>query len=170
MNELDIVLTAGKKHGIDEALSIYTSKIDIKDGIRLKAQFGEKHPALNWIEEKFDITPNDMRQMLREYTKAILVIGKDGKMPLDAFWHAMMDIEETLHLNNFYKSIALVSGPCRGCGSCTVVKGKTCAVPDKRRPTLEGLGVDILSTVRRFKKNVDWTGKGFYSVGIVLLE
>ena len=170
MDELDIVLTAGKKHGVDEALVIYTSKIDVKDAIRLKAKFGEKHSALNWIEKGYDITPNDMRSLLREYTKAVLVIGKEGKMALDTFWTAMMDIEHTLQLNNFYKALALVSGPCRGCGNCTVVKGKACNAPDKRRPTLEGVGIDILSTVKRFKKNVDWSGRGFHSVGIVLLE
>jgi len=170
MDELDIVLNAGKKHGVDEALIIYTSKIDVKDSIRFKTNFGEKHDALNWVEEGYDLKPEQMRNMLREYTKAVLVIGKDGKMALDKFWKAMQDIEHALVINNFYKAIALVSGPCVGCSECTVKGTGKCAVPDKRRPSLEGVGIDILSTAKRFKKNIEWGSRGFYSVGLVLLE
>jgi len=170
MNELDIVLTAGKKHGIDEALTIYTSKIDVKDGVRLKAKFGDKHVALNWIEPSYDVNPEDTRKLLREYTKAILVIAKDGKMALTEFWKAMMDIEHTMMINNYYKAMALVSGPCHGCEGCSILKGKTCKEPSKRRPTLEGMGIDIISTVKRFKKNIDWDPNKFHSVGILLLE
>ncbi|MFQ5621729.1 MAG: DUF2284 domain-containing protein [Candidatus Nanoarchaeia archaeon] len=169
MDELDIVLNAGKKFGVDEALVIYTSKIDVKDAIRYKAKFGELHDALNWVEPGYDIQPEEMRKLLREYTKAILVIGNDGKLQLEKFWEAMMAIEHALLINNYPRAFAMMSGPCRGCTKCTVKQGKTCADPISRRPSLEGVGIDIVSTVKRFKKNVSW-GPGFHSIGLVLLE
>ena len=169
MDELDIVLNAGKKFGVDEALVIYTSKIDVRDAIRFKAKFGDTHDALNWVEVGYDLLPEDMRKLLREYTKAILVIGNDGKMALEKFWEAMMAIEHALLINNYPRAFAMVSGPCRGCLKCSVKEGKTCADPISRRPSLEGVGIDILFTVKRFKKNVTWS-PGFNAVGLVLLD
>ncbi|MEK6874322.1 MAG: DUF2284 domain-containing protein, partial [Nanoarchaeota archaeon] len=110
MTELDITLAAGRLHGIDEALVIYTSKIDIKDWVYQKAVFSENHNT-NWSYPPHSIMPADMRNLMREYTKAVLVIGKNGQMNLKEFRAAMLDIEQKLTLNGFPKALALSMGP-----------------------------------------------------------
>ncbi len=169
MTELDITLAAGRLHGIDEALVIYTSKIDIKDWVYQKAVFSENHNT-NWSYPPHSIMPADMRNLMREYTKAVLVIGKNGQMNLKEFRAAMLDIEQKLTLNGFPKALALSMGPCDICKECTLVKNEPCAYPDKRRPSIEGTGIDIIGTVKKFKKNFETQGRRFVSVGLILLE
>jgi len=172
MDETDIVLTAGKKFGVDEALLIYTSKVDIKQQMLLQCQFTCKYygkyytcpPRLNTVDKT--------RELLKEYKKAILVIGDQGRMELRKFKRAMLAIETTLKLNNYEKAMALSMGPCNLCDTCTVEKGKPCIYPEKKRPSVEGLGIDMISTVKKFKKNLapELKGRAFPSFGLILLE
>ncbi|MBI4449020.1 DUF2284 domain-containing protein [Candidatus Woesearchaeota archaeon] len=169
MTELDITLAAGRSYGIDEALVIYTSKIDVKDWVYQKAVYSD-YFGKNWSYPPHGIVPSDMRNLMREYTKAILIIGKNGEMPLKEFRTAMIDIESKLNLNGFPKALALSMGPCDLCKQCTLQKGEPCVIPDKRRPSVEATGIDILGLVRKFKKNFETGGKKFASVGLILLE
>lgn len=169
MTELDITLAAGKPYGVDEALVIYTSKVDVKDWVYQKAVYSE-HFGKNWSYPPHSIVPNDMRNLMREYTRAILIIGQNGQMTLKDFRQAMLDIESKLTLNGFPKALALVMGPCDLCKHCTLQQGDPCDIPDKRRPSLEATGVDIIGLVKKFKKNFETEGKRFVSAGLILLE
>lgn len=172
MDETDIVLTAGKKFGVDEALMIYTSKIDTKNQMLLQCQFTCKHYGKYYTCPPELPTIEKTRELLKEYKKAILVIGDQGKMDLKKFHRAMLAIEGTLKLNNYDKALALSMGPCSLCDTCTVVKGKPCVYPERKRPSVEGLGIDLISTVKKYKKNLppELVGKKFPSFGLVLLE
>ncbi|HLC85444.1 MAG TPA: DUF2284 domain-containing protein [Candidatus Nanoarchaeia archaeon] len=172
MTELDIVFATGKPYGIDEALSIYTSKVDIRHSLPVRCQFGCEHFGQNWSCPPRSIDFEKTKALLLEYKRAILVIGKEGKMDLKTFREAMVDIEQKLILNDFPKAFALVNGPCLLCDVCTVKEGKPCRFPDKLRPSLEGTGIDIVSTARKFKRNIDQPIKGirFPSLGLILLE
>lgn len=169
MTEIDITLAAGRSYGIDEALVIYTSKIDVKDWVYHKAVYSEHHDR-NYSYTPHTITPNDARNLMREYTKAILVIGKNGNMPLKEFRTAMLDIEQKLNLNGFPKALAMTMGPCDVCKACTRMQNDPCAFPAKRRPSIEATGIDIVGTVKKFKKNFDMEGKKFASIGLILLD
>lgn len=168
MDESDIVLAVGKQFGIDEALVIYTSKIDIKDSILLSCQFGCPFYGKVWSCPPNSVDIDITRKLMMEYKKALLIIGENGKMDLAKFRKAMLEMETTLRLNNFYKAIALSMGPCDLCETCTLPKA--CKYPTKKRPSSEGVGIDIISTVRKFKKNMAFLDRKFYSIGIILLE
>jgi len=172
MDESDIVLTAGKKFGIDEALVIYTSKIDILQKMLLQCQFNCKHYGKYYTCPPHTTPIEQTRELLKEYKKAVLVIGEQGKMDLKKFHQAMAAIEATLKLNNYDKAIALSMGPCSLCDTCTVLKGKPCIYPEKKRPSVEGMGIDLVSTMKKYKKNIVLEVKGvkFPSFGLVLLE
>jgi len=172
MTELDIVFATGKSYGIDEALSIYTSKVDLKHSIMMKCKFGCEHYSKNWSCPPQQMDVETTKHVLMEYKKAILVIGEEGKMDLKKFREAILDIENKLQLNGFPRSFAIVNGPCKLCTECTVLKGKPCRYPDKLRPSVAGIGIDIISTLRKFKRNCDVTMKGirFPSIALILLE
>lgn len=172
MDESHIVLAAGKKFGVDEALVIYTSKIEIKQQMLLNCQFTCKHYGKYYTCPPKTIKIEQTRELLKEYKKAIIVIGDNGKMDMKKFQKALLDIEDTLKLNNYHNALALSMGPCTLCDTCTVVKGKPCIYPEKKRPAVEGLGIDLLATIKKYKKNLIPEIKGirFPSVGLVLLE
>lgn len=170
MSELDIVLSAGKKFGIDEALVIYTSKVDLRDWVNVQCRFGCKFFGNNWSCPPQSIPVEQTRNLLREYTKAVLIIGDNGEMDLRKFRKGMLEIERALKLNNYHKALAMSMGPCDICDKCTILKGEPCAYPEEKRPSIEGTGIDIIGTVKKFKKNINPIHKRFFSFGLVLLE
>jgi len=171
MDVLDIVLNIGKKHGIDEALIIYTTKVEIKDWLLLKCKFGCRHFGKNHACPPYSVSSEEMKNLLREYKRAVLVIGKDnGKQDPKEFKKAMLDIETSLMLNNFNKVIAMTTGPCISCEEC--LHTDHCPFPEQKRPALEGMGIDIVSTVKKFKRNIDFQVQQnpFPSFGLILLD
>jgi predicted metal-binding protein len=144
--ELETVLDIAKKFNIDEAIDLYTSKIEVADWVAVKAKH---HPDFedSWPHA---VPVDKMRQILHhEYTKAVLLVGKDAK----AFTESMIAIEHELAKNGFPKALAFIAGPQEG-------------LPSKARPSLETCGVDALSTLKKFKKNVE----AMPPMGLLLLE
>ncbi|MBD3309811.1 hypothetical protein GF351_01180 [Candidatus Woesearchaeota archaeon] len=172
MSEIDLVLSVGKRYGITEALDIYTSKIDVKDYVLAKCRFGCSMYGTNWCCPPSTHTPDETRQLLKEYSKAVLLIGESkGTSMHDEFRKGMLEIERNLVNKGFYKALALPMGPCRICENCTYLEGKPCRYPDQKRPSVEGMGIDILATVKRFKKNIDVVDRDKEKrFGLILLD
>ena len=172
MGEIEIVLEVGKKYGIDEALSIYTSKIDVYDWVEAKCRFGCEKYGTNYCCPPHTFNPEQTRKLLREYRRAILVFGKNGSIEEQKkFREALIQMEKELLKNNFYKAFALVPGPCHICSRCHALDNIGCINPGQKRPAVEGMGIDIVATVRRFKRNFEISkDKTFEPIGIILLE
>lgn len=170
MDVLDIVLNTAKKHGIDEALIIYTSKVEIKNWLVMKCRYGCKYYGKNHSCPPYTVSPEETRNLMREYTRAVLVIGRDNSgQDSKLFKKAMLDIENALVLNNFNKALALTTGPCIGCEEC--LHTDHCPFPEQKRPALEGMGIDILATAKKFKRNIDiQTQQNFPNFGLILLD
>ena len=147
-NELDIVLRVGQKYGIDEALSIYTSKIYFNYWVGLKYRYANQDSC------KHTMSPDQTYRLLKEYRRAVLVIGNKK----EDFNKAILEMEKELIQEGHYKSIALINGPCALC------KNEKTA-----RPALESLGIDILATIRKFKKNVEQPAIGEYPPYAIIL-
>lgn len=145
-NGLDSVLEIAKKFNIDEAIDLYTSKIEVADWVAVKAKHAAEF-AESWLHA---IPVERMKQLLHhDYSKAVLLIGKESKK----FTQDIIAIENELSKNGFPKALALVAGPQEG-------------KPHEVRPSLETCGVDALGTLKKFKKNVE----EMPSMSIVLLE
>ncbi|MEM4263782.1 MAG: DUF2284 domain-containing protein [Candidatus Woesearchaeota archaeon] len=153
--ELDIVLAVGKNFDVDEALPIYTSKIYVNDWVGFKYKYNNSGKCSHSIDS------DQTRKLLREYSRAVLVIGKKT----ENFKEAVISMEKELVKNGFYKALALINGPCDLCQ--TTENGSEA----KHRPSLELLGIDILATVRKFKKNVEQPKEGeMPPYAIILVE
>ena len=149
MDELTIVLTTAKRHNIDEATIIYTSKIEVKDGVYLKSKL-ECGCHGNGDCPAHAISSEQTRNLLREYKRAVLVVGNSDQ-DLKTFRKALLDIENSLIINNFHKAMALIPGHfdvTEEHNNLTHANGKCQRIP------LEGCGIDIFSTVKKFKKNL----------------
>ena len=149
-NELSIALETGKKFDIDEALSIYTSKIYVKDWVALRNKYLTKNC-------EHHLNASQTQKILYEYKRALLIIGKDMKK----FKQGVLKIEESLIKKGFYKAIAIINGPCEMCAKKI----------DSRRPSFDIMAIDILATIRKFKKNVEPPKKGELApYAIILVE
>lgn len=153
--EMEIVLAVGKGFGIDEALSIYTSKIYVNDWVSMKYKYNNSGSCSHMI------SPEQTKKLLGEYSKAVLVIGKKT----EDFKIAVLAMEKELYKKGYYKALALTNGQCDFCSS----NGKNSATA--KRPSFEPMGIDILATVRKFKKNVEQPKEGeMPPYAIILVE
>ena len=134
-DEVTVVLNIGKKYGIDEAIDIYPSKVDVKNWVSAKCKYccPNSRPAC-W---QTAIPPEELKRILDEYRRAVMVIGKGT----GNFRDAILEMETELYKKGFYKAFALINGVPE-----TTEQGK-------QRPTISGSGIDLLSLIRRFKKN-----------------
>jgi len=145
-NGLDTALDVARKFDIDEAIDLYTSKIEVADWVAVKSRHLEEFRE-SWAHA---IPVERMKQLLHhDYTKAVLLLGKDAKK----FTESLIKIERELSKNGFPKAFALAAGPQEG-------------APHEIRPSMETCGIDALGTLKKFKKNVD----SCPPMGIVLLE
>lgn len=152
--EMEIVLAVGKDFGIDEALSIYTSKIYVNDWVGMKYKYNNSNGCSHII------SPEQTRKLLGEYSKAVLVIGKKA----DDFKAAVLAMEKELCKKGYYKALALINSHCDLCNK----EKEACSA---KRPSLELMGIDILATVRKFKKNVEQPKEGeMPPYAIILVE
>ena len=169
-----IALSTGKKYGINEAMVIYTAKIDVRDYVALKCKFGCTRYGKSYSCPPHTPTPEETRKILSEYKKAVLIGGevKGGFAGQKKISDGMLAIERTLFLKGYYKSFALTPGSCTTCEKCNCHEDKPCRFPEKCRPTIEGMGIDIFSTLKKFKKNLDIIKDRtkFICYGLILLE
>ncbi len=172
MSETEIILSVGKKYGIDEALIIYTSKIDVNEWVEAKCRFGCEKFGINYCCPPHTFTPEQTRKILKEYRRAALIFGKEGSLEdQKKFREALIEMEKELFKNNYYKAFALVPGPCNVCSRCHVLDGMQCIHPAQKRPAIEGMGIDVFATVKRFKRNFEMNKEKMHiPVGIILLE
>jgi len=147
-SDIDIVLKVGYKHGIDEALSIYTSKIYVNHWVGLKYQYANKNSC------QHSMHPDHTLRLLKEYKRAVLIIGNKKS----DFQKAVLEMEQQLIQEGYFKAIALMNTPCALCKKST-----------EPRPSLEAMGIDILTTVRKFKKNVAQPKPGEYPPYAIIL-
>ena len=167
-------LSTGKKYGINEAMVIYTAKIDVKDYVALKCKFGCTRFGKSYSCPPNTPKPEETRKILSEYKKAVLVCGevKEGFVGQKKISDGILAIERALFLSGYYKSFAMTPGSCTICKDCNCHDDKPCRFPEKCRPTIEGVGIDIFSTLKKFKKNLDVIKDRtkFICYGLILLE
>jgi len=147
-SELDTVLKVGYKYGIDEAISIYTTKIYVNHWVGLKYKYTKEYSC------KHTWTPEQTNKLLKEYKHAVLIIGNKK----EDFQKAILEMEAQLVQEGYYKALALINCPCTLCNKQTPA-----------RPSLESLGIDILATVRKFKKNTPQPKEGEYPPYAIIL-
>lgn len=169
-----IALSEGKKYGINEAMVIYTSKIDVKDFVALKCKYGCSRYGKSHSCPPNTPSPDETRRILDEYKKALLVGGEvrggfSGQLKISA---GILAVERALFLNGYYKAFGMTSGSCIFCEECAYPRKEPCNFPEKCRPSMEGMSIDVFSTLKKFKKNLDIIRdrKKFISYGLILLE
>ena len=86
-------------------------------------------------------TPDDTRQLLDCYQRAILVHCKPGV----GVKKLVAALEREVFLAGYYKAFALGCGPCMFCRECNL---ESCVHPTEARPAMEACGIDVYATAR----------------------
>ncbi len=92
------------------------------------------------------------------------------------------DLEEEIkkflkdHQDLYNEKFVLWDGFCRICSNekdngCTYDEGEPCRYPDKKRYSMEAVGIDVTQSVRNLKFNLEWPPNEFvYRFGLVCFK
>jgi len=60
----------------------------------------------------------------------------------------LVDLEENLFKDGFYRAFVFIAGPCHLCNECQKLKGISCNFGNRARPSMESCGIDVFQTAR----------------------
>jgi predicted metal-binding protein len=109
--------------------------------VRMKCKFGCGGYGTNNCCPPNTPTPEEMRDVIDCYKKAILV----HKKKLGTITKIIVELEREIFLCGYYKAFGLGAGGCTLCKSCPK---HGCKKHDQTRPSLESCGIDVYATVR----------------------
>ena len=145
LSDKELCQASRKIAGVIDAMLISPAHVETAAWVRLKCQFGCDCYGQCLVCPPFTPTPQEMRQILDSYKRAILIHCQP-----EADTKAIVaKIEKTVFLKGAWKAFGLGSCPCYFCTQCEVEK-RQCRHPEQARPAMEACGIDVFSTVRKF--------------------
>ena len=133
--------------GIIDAKLIRTSDVVIREWVVWKCRFGCPDYGLWLTCPPYAPKPEETRQLLKEYTKALLLKVSGDRTKL---YDRINKLERELFLQGYYKVFSFGGGHCPYCKKCTL-SSKRCKYPILAKPSMEACGIDVLTTVQKLK-------------------
>ena len=143
------------EQGIDDYKWIDPENIVVSQWVRIKCRFGCKEYG-NCVA----CPPNvpsipECERLFSEFSEVLLFHFKntledpDGRHNWTKEINArLFDIERSVFLSGYHKAFVIYIDPCNICKEC-VTEISECRHPQKSRPSMEGLAVDVFTTVRK---------------------
>ncbi|MCG8565348.1 MAG: DUF2284 domain-containing protein [Desulfobacterales bacterium] len=179
---LDNLLKKGSQYGLEDIRPFPISQIVIANWVCLKCRYGCAKFNSNWSCPPATPDISQVRDLLKEYTTALLLVGKrtcnefyretnKKRTGQVRFWKGAVGIERYLFLEGYDKAFALVSGACALCKTC--IYPENCRFPMEKRPTVESFSIDLVGTLKHIGIDTrvaqDIT-QPFKSYSIILLD
>ena len=145
--------------GADAAFPIDPAKVTVSEWVRLKCLYGCDDCGVYRTCPPNAPPLETTRRLLTEFRNAILleagpIVGDEKSDPrARALNDAALKLERELFLGGFHKAWMMGAGPCDICSACA--DGKECPTPEKARPSMEGCGVDVFTTVRAAGRTIE---------------
>jgi predicted metal-binding protein len=143
--------------GADAATTIPTSDVVVADWVRMKCLYGcDDLGVYRTCPPNGAPSVEQTRRVVAEFEEALLlqagpIVGEERSDEESRRLNdAALALERELFLAGFHKVWTMGAGPCDACGACA--RGDECPTPDKARPSMEGCGIDVFTTVR----NAGW--------------
>jgi predicted metal-binding protein len=145
--------------GADEATVMRAQDVVVADWVRMKCLFGCDDPKSHRTCPPNAPPVDQTRRIVGEFEHGILLeagpitgVEKSDNESL-RLNRAGLALERELFLHGFHKVWLMGSGPCDLCGACT--RGDECPTPERARPSMEGCGIDVYSTVRKAGRKIE---------------
>jgi len=145
--------------GVDAATPLDVSQVVVAEWVRMKCLFG-----CDDVGRRRMCPPNlqpvrATRRLLTEYDRALLlevgpIVGRgNSDRESRRLNDAALALERDLFLAGHHKAWTMGAGPCELCDSC--LHGDDCPTPERARPSMEGCGIDVFTTVRNAGRTID---------------
>lgn len=124
-------------------------------------------PHIGSIDDMKNILLNYSKGILFQYSKEFNVKENRKKVEetkLD-FHRMILQLEDFMKERGIVELQGLIGGSCALCGSCYARLDKPCPYPEKARPSLESLGIDLMTLLKGLNLDTEfhsdritWTG------------
>ncbi|MFW9996431.1 MAG: DUF2284 domain-containing protein [Candidatus Odinarchaeota archaeon] len=143
-----------RKNGYEDFKWIDPRKIVVSSWVRMKCMYG----CLGYGKAAcppHTLSVSECEKFFSEYKEAVIFrFEKKLEKPDDRFeWseetnRKLLDLEKEVFLSGKVKTFLLFMDSCELCKECSNERS-TCKHPKLSRPTPEGMGVDVFSTVKQ---------------------
>lgn len=167
---------------ISRAKLIQTKDVVVDERVRFQCSFS----GCREYGKRLMCPPNtpeveDFRKLLFRYFMAMLVqvegtlTDKENWLPetdeLTLKLHeAVYKIEKKAFSLGFPFAAGLIGGPCKLCDKCAGLQNSTCIHREKARPSMEGLGIDVMATCKNAGWDLAFSPDKVVWTGLVLLD
>jgi len=179
---LQRLLSKGKRYGLNAIFPFAIEKINVAEWVHLKCRYGCSRYNTNWCCPPATPSPEKVRAILAEYTRALLLVGSkscsdfyrdNGRKRASQVrcWKGMVSMERMLFLEGYYKTFSLVGECCALCKKCAFPED--CRFPQEKRPSVESFSIDVIGTLKNLgttSQVATHTAETFNYYGIILLE
>jgi len=139
--------------GADAAQIIHPDQVVVAEWVRLKCQYGCAEYGARLTCPPYSPPPEVTRQVIRHYRQGLLLRvegaaggGGEEDRQRRRLGEMVAALERELFLAGYYRAWGMGAGPCSFCGACNL-EGP-CLFPRQARPSMEGCGIDVYTTVR----------------------
>ncbi len=167
--------------GATEAKIITVSSIVVDERVRLKCLI----PLCDKYDQHLMCPPNlpsveEFRRSLKKYSKALFVqlsFEKGGKISKAEIRRYGLLLHQIIHqlekkafLLGYPLAAGLIGGSCKLCRECAGPLGP-CRRPLMSRPSIEGMGVDVIRTAKKIGLPFDFSSKNrLFWNGLLLID
>ena len=176
------LLQKGKPFGLTEVFPFSVEEIIVAEWVHLKCRYGCKQYNTNWCCPPATPSPDTVRKILKDYSRAVLLVGshkspdfyrnnKRKRAMQVRCWKGTVSLERMLFLEGYYKAFSLVGENCALCKTCAYPND--CKFPQEKRPSVESFSIDVISTLKNLGKSSAVNGNikdEFNYYGIILVE
>lgn len=168
VTKYDKYLKMAQELGAPGARIIPVREVVLDPRTLLKCIFGCKKYDKNWACPNLQRTlpPWQFEEMLRRYSYGLLIHSHK----MTELHRVAMALEKEAYMDGYYWAFAL--SQCVLCPDCTYPN--QCKFPERLRPPMEALGIDVYATVRKYGfpihplRDLEKETKNFY--GLLLIE
>ena len=132
-----------KAMGFRKAVPLEPEQVVVASWVREKCRSGCSFYGRKLQCPPHCLSTEETREILGQYTRCILL---EDVPPGKRFHERLLALERKAFLSGFYKALAFGAGPCPVCTDCP--DDGICRKPEQSRPSMEGAGMDVYTTVR----------------------
>ena len=157
-----------RHEGFRRAVLVSAENIITAPWVRMKCKSGCARYGQNLQCPPHGMESHATKEMLESYTWTLLL---EGTPPGRDFHKKLLQMEKRAFLAGFHKAFVFGAGPCPVCIDCP--EDGICRHPDLARPSMEGSGIDVYSTVQNAGiRLTPVADKGLHVkyIGLMLLE
>ena len=165
--DLQTLIRYAKRKGAVLSRSVAVDKVVVDERVYYKCMYGCPSYDSSRMCPPNTPLPLDFERALRKYTWGILVKTRPHEIN-----EIVVEIERKAFLLGHYLALGLRGGPCLLCSECAD-PDEPCRHPEKARPSMEALGIDVFATLRNAGIPLEIKKSGedeWFFHGLILVE